>query len=210
MQSVTSGRHAVLALSSAVVVLLACDAAKPGSSPGVAVDTSHSAQVPDSLLITANGVGRIALGMTIDEARRAYPSGLFERISDGDGAALVEVMLRGGEKMTLYAGEDDPAAAIDDARRIAAIEVFTPEFRTADGVHPGSRVADLEARYGKVVRIVMSEIEARQYVTFERQPAGLLFRIDYTGLFPPDARVTTEYEPEAAIFSISVPNPESD
>jgi hypothetical protein len=58
--------------------------------------------------------------------------------------------------------------------------------------------------YGRVERIVRSEIESRAYIRFARQPAGLLFRLDYTGVFPPDSWETTEFDPGGRIYSIAV------
>jgi hypothetical protein len=55
-----------------------------------------------------------------------------------------------------------------------------------------------------VVRISESEIESRQHITFDRQPAWLTFRIDYTGIFATGSRETTSYRPEAKILSISI------
>lgn len=151
----------------------------------------------------AGGIGRIRLGQTLDEARRAVPVASFERDSDGDGAILVAVTLAGGERMVLYADEES-AEQIDWTKRISYVETFDSTFATAEGVHPGSLVSDAEKVYGKVAQIVLSEIESRQYVTLEHQPAGLQFRLDYSGEFDVGQRTTTRYRPGAKIHSIIV------
>jgi len=171
--------------------------------PGDSVPRSTSV-VPESLLITEDGVGGFRLGSTLAAVRRELPGATFARTSDAEGAALVEVVLGGGESLILYAGEEDAGAPIDWSRPIEVIEVFRPPFATADGIHPHSPVTEVERTWGKVRRIVRSEIEARQFVEFERQPAWITLRLDYTGRFPEDSSVTTEFHPSARILSIAV------
>ena len=155
-------------------------------------------------LIAHGGVGRLRLGMTLDEARRAVPAATFKRASDGDGAALVEVRLSPTGTLIVSAGEDDPDAPIDWRRAIRAIETRAPEFHTADGVHPGSLVKDVIKVYGAVKTIIESEVESRQYIAFDNQPEWLILRLDYTGIFANGAHVTRQYDPAARIYSIAI------
>jgi len=142
--------------------------------------------------------------MTLDEARRVVPSAKFQRTSDGEGIALVEVVLAPGSSMIVWAHEDDPDAPVDWSKTIRMIETFSPVFHTAEGAHPGSLVADVEKIYGKVREIAKSEIESREYIVFDKQPAGVTFRLNYTGVFPDSSRTTTEVGPGAMIQSIAV------
>ena len=153
------------------------------------------------MLVDSTGVGPVRLGMTIAEARRVLPGWTFERTSDGEGVALVSVERR-SERMVLQAGEDDAAAPVDTTKRIRLVEVFSPGFRTVDGVRVGSLLPDVERLHGPVVTILRSEIESREYVSFERQPAGIVFRIDSKGVFAPDSNRTRRYAPDARIFSM--------
>ncbi|HEY0997306.1 MAG TPA: hypothetical protein VGD77_15025 [Gemmatimonadaceae bacterium] len=116
---------------------------------------------------------------------------------------LVDVALPTGGSLSVYAGEERPGA-IDWSKRIQHLETFDSTLVTVEGVHVGSLVSDVEKVYGKVTSIDLSEIESRQYVSFERQPAGIQFRIDYTGEFPEGERRTTRYRSGARIYSISV------
>ena len=149
----------------------------------------------------------LTIGMSLDQARRNLKGVLFERTSDGDGAALVTVRFATGPSIVIFAGEDDPDTAIDWSRPIQVIETFDAYFVTADGVRVGSLVADLIPRLGAVREIVKSEIESREYITFERHPARLTLRIDYTGEFGASNH-TTRYKPTARI--IRLPSPPSD
>ncbi len=141
--------------------------------------------------------------MTVADAKQALPSGTFERSSDGDGAVLIGLTVGGDALMTLVA-EDDTEGPIDWGKRIVAMETFSSLCATTDGVHPGSLVLDAEKVLGDVTTIVQSEIESREYIEFERQPAQLTFRLDYTGIFPAGSRETRRFNPKGRIFSIAI------
>ncbi len=162
------------------------------------------AGIPDSLLILPGRIGRIELGMTIAQARGAIPLATFERTSDGDGAALVAVTLGHDAALTLFAGEEDRSAPIDESKRIEFIEAHSSAFRTPEGIHPGALIPDVERTYGRTMRIVRSEIESRQFIEFEHSPLAYVFRLNDTGDFPEGSRETTKYTPGAAIHSISI------
>lgn len=164
---------------------------------------AQSGQAPECL-ISADGIGAIRLGRTIDEARRAMPSAKVERTSNGDGAALVEVSFGTDTSVTISADEDDPDAPIDWSKTVTAIETFSPTCHTVDGIRPGILVVDVEKVFGPVKQIVKSEIESREYITFEQQPADLTLRLDYTGEFPEGSRETQRFSAGAKIYSIMV------
>ena len=142
--------------------------------------------------------------MTLAEARAARADTRFERTSDGDGVALVVVKLDTTDLVILYAAEDDPEKPVDWSRPVNSMETFHPGCRTADGIHPGSLVTDVERVLGTTTGIVVSEIESRQYIRFQRMPTRTSFRLDYTGIFEPGRRETMRNQPGARIFSITV------
>lgn len=155
-------------------------------------------------LISADGIGGIRLGMTIDEARRAVAGAEFKRASDGDGAALVAVVLGADASVSISADEDDPDAPIDWSKTIRVIETFSPSCHTGDDVRPGMLVLEVEKVFGPVKQIMKSEIESREYITFERQPENLIMRLDDTGEFPQGSRVTQRFSAGAKLLSIAV------
>lgn len=132
-------------------------------------------------VISEKGIGPIRLGMTLGEARKAVPGATFKRTGDGDGAALVEITLARDVTMQVWADEEDPSKPIDWRKKIQNIETFSKAFRTAGGAHPGMKVSDANRIYGATKAIETSEIESRQFITFEKHPAGMLFRLDETG-----------------------------
>ena len=185
--------------------------AVPATEPTIPAAPVASPAVParnsTALVMSGTGVGPVRLGMSIADARLALPEARLERSSDGDGVAWVAVM-RGEETlMALYAGEEDPQAPIDEAALILAIETFNPAIATTEGVAVGWRVADAAKVYGPVLKVLRSEIEQREYVDFANQPAGLTFRIDYTGIYAPGENESTRHATNARIFSIAVDVP---
>jgi hypothetical protein len=149
----------------------------------------------------------VRLDITLDSARRAFRAATFSRTTDGDGLPLVEVARANTSLMILDAGEDDAEAPVDWNRKIEGIETFSPLCRQSDGIGPETLVTETVRILGPVQRIVLGEMESRQFIEFERQPAGVTLRLDYTGRFEEGARETTRYAPGAKILSVTVTRP---
>ena len=153
--------------------------------------------------ITRNSVGGIKLGMTIDQARQTLRSCRFKRTSDGEGAALIGVRCSAKEIVTIFAGEEDVEAPINEKAKIEFIEVWDKRFKTKQGVHKGMLVSEIEKRLGTVTKIILTEIESREFVTFRRKQAGIYYRI-YGGIYAPGETTTTRYQPRTRLWSIQV------
>jgi len=195
------------------IAFVSCDRANFSSNTpkmvSPSVTNNSELKVADVLphrtfLISANGMGPIKLGMSIDEAKKAFPDAKFERTSDGDGAALIDVLLGKDSVMSLYADEDDPGKPINWSKKISVIESFSPTCVNDVGIRVGTLVLDAEKVYGKTKSIIKSEIESREYIEFQKHPKHLTFRIDYTGIYPDDSRETTQFNPQAKIYSIAI------
>lgn len=154
-------------------------------------------------LVTRISIGPVRLGMTLEDAKRVLRRATLERGTDGDGVALVAVKVDGVEQFYLFAEEEDPEAPIRWSASISSMTTFNPYYHTAEGVHPGSRIEDVKKIYGRVVEISLSEIESRQYIDFSKDPPGLSFRLNYSGIFPDNSRSTREYGAKAEIFGIA-------
>jgi hypothetical protein len=187
-----------------ILAVAACTAQRTDTTDTADAFTPAPAVGAFSCRIDSTSIAAIRLGMSLGDTRDANAGKRFERTSDGDGAALVAVKIDTTDLMILHAGEDDSQAPIDWTKEISFIETFHPSCTTATGVRPGVLVTEAQNVLGPVVRIIESEIESRQYITFERQPAWLTLRLDYTGIFPAGSRETTTFKPEARILSVSI------
>jgi hypothetical protein len=167
-------------------------------------DDAHSSPSLTTCLISATKVGPIQLGVTLDEAKKSFPTATFSRTSDGDGVALVSVKVGREELMTLYADEEDSEAPINWSKKITNIETFSALCHMENGIHPESGILEVEKILGKTRKIQKSEIESREYIEFTTQPKSITFRLDYTGIFDGGAMTTKMFNPEAKIFSISI------
>ena len=159
---------------------------------------------PLNCQIETNGMAKIRLGSNLHDVQQRYPQAQITRSSDGDGAALVSIVLTPAIGLIAYTGEDDPAAALDMQRPISYLETDSPACHTAAGVHPQMALAAAEQYYGKVRQITLSEIEARQFVEFAHQPDGLQFQIDDSGIFKGNERTSRRHQPDARISHIGV------
>ena len=189
-------------------IFVVCCSAVANAAGTFSASEKPGGMVPDKeCLVRTTGVGRVALGMTIAGAMAMYPAAKFVRTSDGDGVALVAMLVDNEELMQLFANEQNPDAAIDPARKIVFIETFNPRCRTGDGLYPGLAVARAEQIAGKTVRITRSEIESREYIQFANHPVGITLRIDYSGICAPGASATTQYQKGAKLFSLAISLP---
>lgn len=159
-------------------------------------------------LITANSAGGIKLWMSVVEAKDAMPGATFKRVSDGEGIALISVLVDGKEQLCLYAGEEDPESAIDMNATIESIQVTEDSYATAEGVKVGMPAAEVETKFGKVKEVMISEIEGREYVTFSNQPPGLFIQLwseaGTAGVYADGETTTAKLSEGAKIHSINV------
>jgi len=103
---------------------------------------------------------------------------------------------------------------------IDVIRVLDSRCETSQGVHAGMPVAEVEKRYGRLLRIFRSEIESREFAEFEKRPnwadlqvTGLNPDGALAALYPSGKSCASKYAPGARIQSIwisavstSVPN----
>ena len=173
-----------------------------------ALAAAMAVHAQDNYLIGTYSAGPVRTGMTIAQAKAALPGHVFKRTSDGEGLALVAVEKSGELQMTLFAGEDDPESAIDNAAKIEYIEVFGKMYHTPFGVRPGMTIADAEKKAGKLKEIFTSEIEAREFATFADEPDGYNIRVlgknREAGIYASGSDKTSRYSSGAYVFSIGV------
>lgn len=160
-------------------------------------------------LIQKDGIGGIKLGQNLKQIKQKFPKAKMDKTSDADGVSFVAITL--SKDILVFASqdeEDDPDTPIKLHKKINFLETDSPTCHTTSGVHPGMKIKDAEAKLGKVKRIQLSEIEAREYATFARQPKHFGFRVEQgTGIYPGKGETpnqTRRYHQTARIEAISV------
>ena len=160
-------------------------------------------------LIQKDGIGGIKLGQNLKQVKQKFPKAKMERTSDAEGVAYVAITLSKDVMVIAFQdGDDDPDSPIKLHKKIDSLSTYSPACHTASGVHPGMKIKDAEAKLGKVKKIIMSEIEAREYVTFARQPKNFTFEVERgTGIYPGKGEApnqTRRYRQTGRIEAISV------
>ncbi|HHX2498053.1 TPA: hypothetical protein ACU8BQ_001919 [Neisseria subflava] len=160
-------------------------------------------------LIQKDGIGGIKLGQNLKQVKQKFPKAKMDKTSDADGVSFIAIAL--SKDVLVFAsqdGEDDPDTPIKLHKKINFLETDSPTCHTTSGVHPGMKIKDAEAKLGKVKGIQLSEIEAREYATFARQPKHFGFIVEQgAGIYPSKGETpnqTRRYRQTARIEAISV------
>ena len=160
-------------------------------------------------LIQKDGIGGIKLGQNLKQVKQKFPKVKMDKTSDADGVSFVAIAL--SKDVLVFAsqdGEDDPDTPIKLHKKINFLETDSSTCHTTSGVHPGMKIKDAEAKLGKVKGIQLSEIEAREYATFARQPKHFGFRVEQgAGIYPGKGEApnqTRHYRQTGRIEAISV------
>jgi hypothetical protein len=154
-------------------------------------------------LIQADSVGAVRNGMTVAQVRQALRGVTLRASQDGEGVPLMQVIRNGLHTMYLYVGSDPP---LTERSKIDMIRVFDAACATRDGVHPGMPLAEVAKRYGRLKRLMVTEIESREYADFEKLPGWLLIQVGegQAGVYPQGKRCTSNYTSSAHVASLWV------
>ncbi len=152
-------------------------------------------------LIDSQAVGPIRLGMTVAQVRQTLRSGTLRPSQDGDGLPLLQVMRDRLHTMDLYVDGDK---GVKDSSRIDLIRIYDGACATRDGVRPGMPLAEVAKRLGRIKRLMVTEIESREFADFDKLPPWLGIQVGngQAGIYPPGKRCTTNYSSSAHVASL--------
>lgn len=214
----------------ALLVLAACQAQSiqpPSSikqSSNKTVDISSQSAVAKKFLISANGIGKARLGMTLKELKQIVePNTKFELVSpflvdvnaiavSQDGLVQYYILYPAGS--TSHPDGSTPT----DNDPITILITDNQNYQTEQGVKVGTSISQAEDIYGDAILAYNVEGESREYITFGREnPPNIRFRASYfklisdglgfSGIYPeyPGVSYTTDkYQDGAAIAAIEV------
>jgi hypothetical protein len=216
----------------AAAIWLAGCAPAPGSgqetaAPGISDSTLYALEgddpaneelvsfaVPAEDLITADAIGLARPGVTLGDLRDAIggaPIRFVERYMAELSAVCVDDAAGGELFCAAFAETSEPTATT----LVELISTRHPRYRTREGVGPGIAVEDVEVVYGDAYFVYNEVDERREYVEFERGPAGSIrFRplapadpMGLAGVYeesPDGFHETEDYQAGAVIGAVEV------
>lgn len=165
-----------------------------------------------STLITPTSIGEANTCLTLEEIQRNL-STMSATIADQEVGRLADtsdVLFFNAEgELAFHApvyGDIQP----DD--KLRWFVTSNPEYQTAEGIGPGTLIAEAERLYGPASLSYHSEVESREFVTFENGPENISFRtgsLEEAGVYSPQEGPyfqTETYREGATIRSVWVNN----
>lgn len=170
----------------------------------------------DDQLITTENVGVAKLGMTLGELQQILgDNATFEPAPLGvDAGTGIKVNQDGNVQYFLGFAEGDQLPSTNS--QITMITVVNPNYRTKEGIGPGTPLKAAVAAYGKATIAYNLNNEAREYIKFAQGLStnpGVLIRsnqgtlTDFAGIYPDpqsEFNQTQNYHNHAAIGSITI------
>ena len=165
-------------------------------------------QAQKDKLIAEYSAGKIKMGMTVAQARKAVsPMTISKGVDEYEGDMRHQIKLNGKTMMTILVG----GTASSFKGRIVEIAVMDKSFKTSKGVSVGMLLSAAEKKYGKITEIRIEEGGGgAEVATFTNQPKGIKFilsveeKVKRAGRYANDSETTTEYAIGAKIYSIIV------
>jgi hypothetical protein len=170
----------------------------------------------ENQVITNKNVGVAKLGMTLGELKQVLgESATFKPVAlgvdVGEGIKVIQ-----DDNVRYILGFADGNQLITDNSQITMITVSNPDYRTKEGVGPGTPLKTAVAAYGQATLSYNVNNENREYIQFARglgaNPQVLISSnqwtiTDYAGIYPDtqgEFNQTQKYHDHAAIGSITI------
>jgi hypothetical protein len=162
--------------------------------------------------ITPVGIGNAKIGMTFRDLKQQMGEGVEFAVKTSfiDGFDAIAVTKAG--KVQYYIPY--PAGTkFTDEDRIQHLMTDNPNYRTEQGVGPGTTIEQASSVYGDATLSLSKENESREFINFTQHPNGLAFRPkpvknqSVAGDYPESNEEylkTQKYDKKAAIGQITV------
>lgn len=162
--------------------------------------------------ITPVGIGVAKIGMSFKELKQQLGNGFQFPVKTGFVADFDAIAVTKGGKVQYYIPY--PAGTtFTDQDRIEHLSTDNPNYRTQQGVGPGTPIERAASVYGSATLSLSKDDESREFINFTKHPNGLAFRPQppktrtFAGDYPEsneDYLKTQKYDPKAAIGQITV------
>jgi hypothetical protein len=162
--------------------------------------------------ITPVGIGDAKIGMTLKELKQKMGAQVQFPVKTNfiEGFDAVAVTKAGTVQ---YYIPYPTGTNFTDADRIQHLMTDNPNYRTQQGVGPGTSIGQAVSVYGDATLSMSKDNESREFINFSQHPNGLAFRPkpvgkrNFAGEYPEsndDYLKTQKYDRQAAIGQITV------
>jgi hypothetical protein len=162
--------------------------------------------------ITPVGIGNAKIGMTFADLKQQMGEGVEFKVRTSfiDGFDAIAVTKAGTIQ---YYIPYPTGTQFTDADRIQHLMTDNPNYRTEQGVGPGTTIEQASSVYGDATLSLSKENESREFINFTQHPNGLAFRPkpvknqSVAGDYPESNEEylkTQKYDKKAAIGQITV------
>jgi hypothetical protein len=166
--------------------------------------------------ITPVGIGEAKIGMTLKELKQKMGAQVEFPVKTNflEGFDAIAVTKAGTVQ---YYIPYPTGTNFTDADRIQHLMTDNPNYRTQQGVGPGTSIGQAVSVYGNATLSLSKDNESREFINFSKHPNGLAFRPkpvgkrSFAGDYPEsndDYLKTEKYDKQAAIGQITVSCPE--
>lgn len=158
-----------------------------------------SAQTLSTYTITDTRAGAIELGMLSTDIPTAIPKTKATLEQDGEGIEWMVLSADGEQLMSIMLDRSTHTASL--------IRVLSPRFATPEGVKVGENLQSVGEKLGGLKEIQWTEIESREFATFNNAPVTMVFQVvgdkdAPAGIYPNGETITTTAASSATIHSI--------
>jgi hypothetical protein len=162
--------------------------------------------------ITPIGIGEAKIGMTLKELKQKMGAQFQFPVKTNfiEGFDAIAVTKAGTVQ---YYIPYPTGTNFTDADRIQHLMTDNPNYRTQQGVGPGTSIGQAVSVYGDATLSMSKDNESREFINFSQHPNGLAFRPkpvgkrSFAGDYPEsndDYLKTQKYDKQAAIGQITV------
>ncbi len=162
--------------------------------------------------ITPVGIGEAKIGMTLKELKQKMGAQVQFPVKTNfiEGFDAIAVTKAGTVQ---YYIPYPTGTNFTDADRIQHLMTDNPNYRTQQGVGPGTSIGQAVSVYGDATLSMSKDNESREFINFSQHPNGLAFRPkpvgkrNFAGDYPEsndDYLKTQKYDKQAAIGQITV------
>ena len=167
---------------------------------------------PAQQMITPTGIGNAKIGMTFKELKQQMGKGFEYTVKNNfiEGFDAIAVTKAGRVQYYIpYA----TGTNFTDSDRIEHLVTDNPNYRTPQGIGPGTSIVKAAKVYGEATLSMSKESESREFISFTQHPNGLAFRPkpiktrNFAGDYPESNEEylkTQKYYTKAAIGQITV------